>query len=257
MFLPRFSSFFYFLVTFFIIFILSLFLSLQSSYFKISFPCLSFLWSSSSCVSLFLSLSLANFDLPLYFSDPSLFLFPFDFPTPYRHHPLFPPLLPTTVERQSAERPQFEHASLRITKDLSVRRFHPRRRFLFSFLWAPLFFFFSLFLFFFSNFPSPVSCFFFTPSLSFLTLVSLSFGCSCASLFRATFAPCHRAPLDLLSKWIRRITDQTDGQYRRRSSCSPSDSYTIVHQHVVAGWPFDRSRSRGHVPVDKRLVYIY
>lgn len=98
-------------------------------------------------------------------------------------------------ERQSTERSQFEHASLRITKGLSVCRFHPRRRFLFSLLRvSPAFLFlsfshsFSLFLS--LSLPSPVSLvlsFF----LSFLLLLSLHFP---LLRFLASVHPERRSP---------------------------------------------------------------
>lgn len=193
-------------------------------YFKIS----SFVFLFFVFFQLCLSFSLANFDvcLPLYFSYPSLFLFRFSLPIPYRHHPLLPPLLPTTAEWQSTERPQFEHASLRITKDLSVRCFHPRRRFLFSFLRAP--FGLSLFLSF-SNFPSPV----FLLSLFLFPCTCLSSSSSCASLFRVTFIPCGRTSSKLFSKWIRRDTDQTDEQYRCRDIVARCALYVIIQSYTA------------------------
>lgn len=142
-----------------------------------------------------------------------LSLFLTGFPTPCQHHPFLPPLLPTIAERQSTERSQFEHASLRITKGLSVRRFHPRRRFLFSFLRAPsgLTLSPSLFLFLFLVFPL------FSP-LSF----SLSLSLHSSLFYFLAFIPNDRRFVSSSSAARSTFqvdtarTRQTDASYRRR-----------------------------------------
>lgn len=144
----------------------------------------------------------ASLPLPL-----SLFLT--SFPTPCQHHPFLPPLLPTIAERQSTERSQFEHASLRITKGLSVRRFHPRRRFLFSFLRAPSGLTLSPFLFLFLSlvFSLSFSLFLSLHSSLFCFLASISNDrrfVSSSSAARSTFQ------VDTAR------TRQTDALYRRR-----------------------------------------
>jgi len=85
-------------------------------------------------LSLSLSFSLFRRFIFLYLSclSHSLFVYPSGFSTPHQRYPLLLPLLPSIAAQQSTEWSQFEHASLRITKGLSVRRFHPHRRFLFS-----------------------------------------------------------------------------------------------------------------------------
>lgn len=143
-----------------------------------------------------------------------LSLFLTGFPTPCQHHPFLPPLLPTIAERQSTERSQFEHASLRITKGLSVRRFHPRRRFLFSFLRAPSGLTLSPFLF---LFLSLVFSLFFSP-LSFSLSLSLHSSLFCFLAFISNdrrFVSSSSAARSTFQVDTAR-TRQTDALYRRR-----------------------------------------
>lgn len=159
-----------------------------------------------------------------------LSLFLTSFPTPCQHHPFLPPLLPTIAERQSTERSQFEHASLRITKGLSVRRFHPRRRFLFSFLRAPSGLTLSPFLF---LFLSLVFSLFFLLSLflSSYPCILLSFVFS-RSFRTIDVSSHHRASLDLPSKWIRHAPV-------RLTHCT-----AVAASSFVVPFTFSRSRKR-------------
>lgn len=198
------------------------------------------------------SFSFANVDvcLPLPLSL-SLSLFLSGFPTPCQHHPLLPPLLPTMAERQSTEWPQFEHASLRITKGLSVRRFHPRRRFLFSFLRVPFGLTLSPSLFLFLSLVFPLL---FSLSSLFLPIPAILLSSSFSRSSRATDV---RSAIERRSilpfKWIRHATGQTDAPPRyHRSSCR-SRSFSIAN--VAAGWHFGRPGNCDLAPVDRRLVH--